>query len=291
MSAITQAALILPLDGVNNGVVFTDWSLAPHVITRFDTTKTITDRSKYYGSCLHQNGLTSRLEVPASNDFVIGTGDFTLMVWLLIDGPTALNPYGTRDARLLTINGELSGFFINGNTTVTGTGVYLWHGIGSKSVGYRFSIPYGEWCHVAVTRKNGVVYFFKNGSLVQQAAWPVSFFEAPGILTIFGADGYRSINGCMQDLLFICGAALHTESFTTKSLLTESSGKIVDLRGLAKPIARTFYWDDPSFFQSADVGEDDKWSHRMLTGEPFGAYYLSSDNRCPPIIHGPYTAE
>ena len=82
---------------------------------------------------------------------------------------------------------------------------------------------------------------------------------------------------------------LHTDS--AKSL----SCQVRDLVSLAAPRVRVriFNWDLPQQFTEAAVAQDGTWSESdaLPWGERYGVYYLSRDNRCPPIIHGPYTAE
>jgi len=71
------------------------------------------------------------------------------------------------------------------------------------------------------------------------------------------------------------------------------SGQVRDLAGLEQPRVRIFNWDLPQQFTEAAVDQDGTWSESDARpwGERYGVYYLSRDSRCPPIVHGPYTAE
>jgi hypothetical protein len=71
------------------------------------------------------------------------------------------------------------------------------------------------------------------------------------------------------------------------------SSRVLDLRGIGSPRVVLFDWSAPTTFATpAQVDSDGHWSGAMVPhGVEFGIYYLSADNRCPPIIHGPYTAE
>lgn len=69
------------------------------------------------------------------------------------------------------------------------------------------------------------------------------------------------------------------------------SGRVRDLRNLALPNVVVFSWDRPSLFLRPMIAATGEWEVNVPKGHKYGIYYLSSDNRCPPIIHGPYTAE
>jgi hypothetical protein len=75
--------------------------------------------------------------------------------------------------------------------------------------------------------------------------------------------------------------------------LVEISSRVLDLRGLSAPRVVLFDWHAPELFAIPSIhSADGHWSGALaFKGGQFGIYYLSSDARCPPIIHGPYTAE
>lgn len=75
--------------------------------------------------------------------------------------------------------------------------------------------------------------------------------------------------------------------------LVNISSRVMDLRGIGSPHVVLFGWANPaSFCVPSQIDADGHWSDAFVPrGHEFGIYYLSRDNRCPPIIHGPYTAE
>lgn len=75
--------------------------------------------------------------------------------------------------------------------------------------------------------------------------------------------------------------------------LNTVAGRVIELIGQAAPRLVLFDWSEPTRFQSATVQSDGHWENALpvFPGDQYGIYYLSQDNRCPPIIHGPYTAE
>ena len=70
------------------------------------------------------------------------------------------------------------------------------------------------------------------------------------------------------------------------------TGRAMDLMSVASPRVTLFEWGDPQTARHAILQAQGHWhSPSPLPGREYGIYYLSQDNRCPPIIHGPYTAE
>lgn len=103
-----------------------------------------------------------------------------------------------------------------------------------------------------------------------------------------------SITGYLADKWYIPYLSLLSVSSINPSLYdqhyTEISSRAIDLRGVQQPRVVVFNWDHPYVFQTATIDADGYWNGVLaLKGRPFGVYYLSHDNRCPPICHGPYT--
>ena len=65
---------------------------------------------------------------------------------------------------------------------------------------------------------------------------------------------------------------------------------LVAVPGSAAQRVCLFDWARPERYVVADISSG-QWQAPVPVGVPFGIYYLSTDNHCPPIIHGPYTAE
>lgn len=75
--------------------------------------------------------------------------------------------------------------------------------------------------------------------------------------------------------------------------LVNISSRVVDLRPALSPRVVLFDWLHPDrYCVPGQMAADGHWSDAFVgRGVDFGVYYLSRDNRCTPIIHGPYTAE
>lgn len=73
--------------------------------------------------------------------------------------------------------------------------------------------------------------------------------------------------------------------------IVDVSQQAIDLRDNQPVTATLFDWFHPQTFMKAATDADREWRAKIHSGQAFGIYHLSRDNRCPPIIHGPYTAE
>ena len=82
-----NVVLLLHMNGANSGTTFTDSSSFARTVTTYGDAKTSTTQSKFNGSSGLFDGTTDRLSVPASSDFNMGSGDFTIETWIY---PTTL---------------------------------------------------------------------------------------------------------------------------------------------------------------------------------------------------------
>ncbi len=241
-----KCALLLPMDGANNGTTFTDWSPNPKTVTRNGDAKTVTSTYKYYGSSVRfNNNVNDYLIIPYSPDFNLGTGQFTIACWVyVIAAPST--------------NGEIFQILqVGRRNTSAGTGGYslrlgqqdqiILESIRVGSVVNTSaiipSINYGEWIHVACTRDATGVQFYINGTkytgdnnfLTENVTNPSSLTTWVGAS---GASPFWYSNGYIQDLLIIKGAALWTSDFTPPPrLIGEISGTVKD--STDTPAART----------------------------------------------------
>lgn len=69
-------------------------------------------------------------------------------------------------------------------------------------------------------------------------------------------------------------------------------GRVLDLFE-SYPKVILFDWEHPEIFEQAVVESDGQWESPspVEEGHQYGIYYLSQNENCPPICHGPYIAE
>lgn len=143
-------SLLLRMDGADGSATFTDSSGFPKGVAAAGNAKISTAQSKWGGS-LMLGGSGDYLSASACGDFVFGTGDFTVELW--INTTTSAEKvlvdqfYGSESWQFAVKSGKLSwfssGYVLGGNTAVDN----------------------GAWHHVAVTRSAGILRFFVDGVL------------------------------------------------------------------------------------------------------------------------------
>jgi hypothetical protein len=102
-------------------------------------------------------GTGSYLSIPADNDFVLGTDDFTIEWFQYLKNQL---PYG----RVFSINSRNIGVSIeNDNSDGTQT-LIVWVNGGARSI-YNFNFL-DKWVHVALVRSGGVLSVYINGNFI-----------------------------------------------------------------------------------------------------------------------------
>lgn len=213
---LNNVSLLLPMFGVNNGTVFTDYSPSPKTITRYGDAKTVTAQSKYYGSSGYFDGGGDYLSVASSAALKFGTGDFTVECWVklpaypgggYLNDMTILGPASAATgAHILFVlnyaNGAITAW--NGSTGLTGV----------------LALPLNAWTHIAWTRQSGVLRLFMNGVLDSSVSYPTNV-TATTQWNLFGYayNQLRFFPGWAQDLRITKGLARYTANFTPPSQL------------------------------------------------------------------------
>ena len=168
------------------------------------------------------------LEIPYSNDFAVGVGDFTIEAFVRI-GP---NPDGY--CTIFSQGWPFQVYYNRGTnkfesyfSNSANSGSYFLNGLNSTT-----TITPGDssWYHIAVTRYQYTFRLFVNGS---QESSATHFDNIPGATSSpahigkFGpSDGLKNWDGRISNLRFVKGQALYTSNFTpaTAPLTTTSQG-------------------------------------------------------------------
>ena len=147
------------------------------------------------------------LNVAASSDWNIGTGDFTVEWFLKPNEVTDTFP------RVFQFGGYPAPF---GVSVEPGLGVgifYLW--IDGNDV-LSTSVTYDTWHHMAATRQSGAVRIFVDGDLKAQTT-NNSNITMTGIPMTIGADpgdvNITKLDGNLTNFNYVVGTALYTSTF------------------------------------------------------------------------------
>ena len=147
--------LMLHMDGVDDGTVFTDDSESNHTVTRVNAL-TKTGTKKFGTAAGYFDGSGDYLTLPDSTDWNFGSDPFTIDFWyycttagvgFLISRNNYTGPY---DGWYLTVGTDAFRFVTNNNTN---------GGLTTESV------PRNEWVHLALTYDGTRTYLFINGVL------------------------------------------------------------------------------------------------------------------------------
>ena len=151
----------------------------------------------------------SYIDVPASSDWALGTGDFTIE-WFQYTTLTTVPPY----QRVFTVDDFPS---MDIGVSVEGTTFYYW-----ANSSFRYSSASAStantWYHWAIVRQSGTTRIYRNGTLRGS-----SFADTNDInntvdpLTIGGDNGHQTnatFVGYITNFRWIKGLAVYTGNFT-----------------------------------------------------------------------------
>ena len=198
-----------------------------HLIKGSGSPKTLTNNgsivsdviSNFYGisgSVDLADMYTDRIEISASDDFNMGTGDFTIECWIYPNSTSAV------DASLFVTHNNSTYFAFNFdpggefNIYLSASAVALTAPEGL--------IEYTKWNHVALVRYGNVVKVYVNGLAIGSInhTGSVGYSAADTTLCRIGGAGGSTAGALyMQDFRIYKGVAKYTDTFTCPS--TDSS--------------------------------------------------------------------
>jgi hypothetical protein len=169
-----------------------------------------TSVKKYGSASMYFDGTGDYLTVPASPNFIFGTGDFTVEMW--VQEITSWNPAGGANyAHWISLNSYTTGIMIRPNTT--GTAVEVW--VGNTQYTFTTTLSLGVWYHIAVSRSSSSMRFFVNGTQIgstQTVTYNISTNTANTIGTAVHSTG-EVMQGYIDDLR-ITKYGRYTANFT-----------------------------------------------------------------------------
>ncbi len=268
-----KSSILLPMNGADQGTVFTDWSPAMISPSRSGNPRTVTAISKYYGSSGYFDG---------SSHLIIGntplrflTDDFTIAFWINLLTNTVTYPYiltsssyNANDGFYMICDGSNTGW--GGAGTLTFNPATTLGASGGLSAG---TVRNVGWTHIAVVRFNGIGMMFANGVLKSSKDYTGVNFTGNGgyVCTNTNTDGSAGTGRekCyLQDLIVCKGHALWTADFTPPTqMLIQASGTVTDV------------YNDPAERTIVAVPRSNPtraWS--TLSDEVTGAYSLDVPN-------------
>jgi hypothetical protein len=196
-----QTALLLHGDGI----AIVDSSLNPKSISRVNSPYTVSD-SRFGTGSIRFTG-NNYLSMGSSNDFNVGTGDFTVELFIKFKSFNTQNPICNSTSNPDSAdNGK---WLINYNTS---SGLYIQQHASSNSASTPWTPTIDNWYHLAITRDSGTIKMFIDG--VEQTVNNASIFNTTnfnqsgfsiGRIASFGGldaqiDEFRFTNGVARSI-------------------------------------------------------------------------------------------
>jgi hypothetical protein len=165
------------------------------------------------GGSIDFSSLNSYFSVAASNDWAIGTGDFTIE-WLQYQTSSAAG----RFPRVFSVKAHpLTSI---GVSIESGT-FYLW--IGADGIGYfgnSLSNYLNQWVHFAITRNGSSIKLFQNGTLLNTITNTNNVSNTTDPLIIgddFTNEALSRFPGYITNFRFIKGTSIYNSAFIRPS--------------------------------------------------------------------------
>ena len=231
---------------------FTDSGATGHTITSYNEAHHSGSNKKIGSTSIAVGNDLGYFSVPDHADWEIGTGDFTIEMWI-----HASNMHTGTHVYAMDFQ-DTSGDRIT-LTSRAGASSGLWYGTGWGNTGTAYAWPANEWFHVALCRQGGTGRAYLNGVQKETlSSWTTNF---GGTFTItFGInaspvaahalDGYldeiRFSNVCRYNdgTTFTPSTTAFSSDANTKLLIHSDNGGNVGAYGTAQADGKKYYYTD-----------------------------------------------
>lgn len=202
-----NTVLLLQGDGSDGSTTFTDSSFYNRTVTANGNVQIDTAQSKFGGASILYDGSGDFLNLTGTiSDFVFGTGDFTIAMWVRQNVQTG--DQGLIDFRpsegaypCLYLGGGTIKYYVSSADRITGS-----------------ALSANTWYHVAVCRSGTSTKLFVDGTQVGSTySDSTNYLQGSSrpVLGIFGTTlSTGSYSGWQDSVLVMKGTALYTSNFT-----------------------------------------------------------------------------
>jgi len=209
---------------------FQDSSPSKHTITVSGDVTPSNAQSKFPGGSIYFDGAgDDYLSVPDSDDWNVGSGDFTVDMW--INGSDYANvSYPALYSQFYSDSDFICLYFAGASR------ILLWGrtgGSGYSTLDHSGTTwTAGVWYHVALVRNGTTTLLFRDGVLLDSVteSWTVGDYAARLYVGWWGYAGNYGFEGYIDQFRFTKGTALWTAAFTPPTR-RNLNGPVVDLSG------------------------------------------------------------
>lgn len=224
----SNVSLLLHCDGTNGSTTFTDSSSNPKTVTSNGGCAISTAQSKFGGASGLFDASNDYLSVPASADFAMGTGDFTVEMFVYLNGTpngsaliaeTFTGSGGSVQFALAFCNGTLGS--VGGSRLAFCNFTSSWAGAVNAS-----SLTLSQWIHIAGVRSGNDWRLYVDGVSVANATVSRTLSSDEAILVgrrwdTAGTQSY--FNGYIDEVRVTKGVARYTSDFTPPTVAFPNS--------------------------------------------------------------------
>lgn len=204
-----KTSLLLHFDEAANATSFA--SAEGKTATGFSGAKVSTNAFIDGNSCVIPTGAYVSCD---SQDFVFGTGDFTMEAWI---GSAAAPGSGDRSVLCLSSVGSADGIVLGFDTAANK--LFIANGTGSELATGGSSFSWSE-AHIAYSRVNGIGYLHANGVLHWTGSDPRSYLYSTLTMgQITPGNTIRSYVGYVDEVRITKGRGRYTGAFTPEARL------------------------------------------------------------------------
>jgi hypothetical protein len=286
--------MLLHGDGTNGAQnnTFVDSSTNNFTITRNGNT-TQGSFSPYGSNWSNYFGSASYLSAPASAQFDLGTGNFTVEFWLNIPSTPTNMPligWGSGANRILRLNSTTLNFESNIPDNV------------SFQVGFPSTLVLNSWNHIALVRNGNSLTAYLNGAGGTAVTYTGSWGNSTDQFNIGFKSDPTYFVGYMSNLRIVKGTAVYTSNFTPSTtpltaisgtaLLTCQSNRFIDNSSNAFAITVN---GTPSVQRFNPFGTSTEYSTSVIGGSGYfdgsGDYLTAANNAVFAVGTGNFTIE
>ncbi len=210
-----NVSLYLKMNGANGSTTFYDSSLHRHAVTANGNAQISTAQSKFGGASAAFDGSGDGLLLPASQELALGTGDFTIEMWVNGANSTAL--VGGSFPRLFTLGTAQGTGCIEVYNSSSPAGVTVAISADTNIIFSGSTLLDSTWRHFAITRAGTSLKAFVDGVQVGSTNTnSTNLILAATTASYIGAasESVGNFNGYIDDLRITKGVARYTGNFT-----------------------------------------------------------------------------
>jgi hypothetical protein len=211
-----DTVLLIHSDAVDSSVLVTDSSNSQHNVSAAGGSHHEVDQVKFFSTSIAFNGTSDYLEIPDSDDFTMGTSDFTIDLWVYELGGSGAGNRSIMSNELVTAD-KLK-IQIKDDQTVKFE-VKIGN-VERCSLISTSTLATNQWVHLSIARTGGTVTMYFNGTSVGTDT-TVGSFDDVSMNMFFGKKANsvtEFFNGYMDEIRVIKGTAFWTSDFIPPSL-------------------------------------------------------------------------